>query len=88
MCNGRIVGLSALERTERLELIKIKVRSVVSDYTVRNPISEYQLSDEADRIADIKILDGFGFNPFSELVDCYKHMGEATPASPQRSDHI
>ena len=49
---------------------------------MRNPISEYQLSDEADSSADIKILDGLGFDPLSELVDCHQYMGEAAPTSP------
>ena len=53
-----------------------------------NSISEYQLSDEADSSASIKILDRLGFDPLSELVDCHQYMGEAAPASPQWSNHI
>ena len=34
---------------------------------MRDSISEYQLSDEADSSAGIKILDRFSFNPLSDL---------------------
>ena len=54
------------------------------DDAVRNSISKYQLSDETDSSASIKILDRLGFNPFGELVDCYQHMSEAAPAPKQR----
>ena len=37
---------------------------------MRNSISEYQLSDEADSSAGIKILDRLGFDPRGELVSC------------------
>ena len=55
---------------------------------MRNSISEYQLSDEADSSAGIKILDRLGFDPLGELVDCHQYMGEAAPASSQWSNHI
>ena len=55
---------------------------------MRNSISEYQLSDEADSSAGIKILDMLGFDPLSELVDCYKQMGETTSAGLEGSNHI
>ena len=45
-----------------------------------NSISKYQLSDEANSSAGIKILDGFSLNSLGELVDCYQHMGEAASA--------
>ena len=53
-----------------------------------NSISEYQLPDEADSSAGIKILDGFSLNSLGELVDCYQHMGEAASACSQWSNHI
>ena len=40
---------------------------------MRNSISEYQLSDETDSSASIKILDRLSFNPFGKLVDCHTH---------------
>ena len=54
---------------------------------MRNSISEYQLSDETDSGASIKILDRLGFNPFGELVDCYQHMSEDAPACSQWPNH-
>ena len=53
-----------------------------------NSISEYQLSDEADTSAGIKILDRLSLNPLSELVDCYQYMGVAVSACSQWSNHI
>ena len=55
---------------------------------MRNSISEYQLSDEVDSSAGIKILDRLSFNPLSELVDCHQYMGEAAPTNSQWSNHI
>ena len=53
-----------------------------------NSIYEYQLSDESDSSASIKILDRLGFDPLSELVNCHHYMGEAAPASSQWPNHI
>ena len=55
---------------------------------MRNSISEYQLSDEADSSPRIETLDRLGLDPLSELVDCHQYMGEAAPASSQWSNHI
>ena len=73
-----VVDSSALGSTKRLRLIGSKIGA--SDNAVRDSISEYQLPDEADSSAGIKILDGFSFNPLSELVNCHQHMGEAASA--------
>ena len=70
------------------ELVEIEVRPIISDDAVRNSISEYQLSDEADSSVGIKILDRLSFNPLSELVDCHQYMGEAAPASSQWCNHM
>ena len=55
---------------------------------MRNYISKYQVSNEADSSGGIKVLDRLGFNPLTELVDCHQYMGEAAPASSQWSNHI
>ena len=67
-----VVDLSTLGGAECSELIRIKVGAIIHDNTMRDSISECQLSDETDGSAGIETLDGFGFDPFSEHVDCYK----------------
>ena len=55
---------------------------------MRNSISEYQLLDETDSGACTEVLDGSGFDPLGEFVDCYEQMGETTRTGLARSNHI
>ena len=52
---------------------------------MRNSISEYQLSDEADSSVGIKILDRLGFDPLGELVDGDVEVAVAPGHSRERS---
>ena len=88
MSNRSIVDSSALRGAENSELIGIEVRSVVRDDAVWDSISERQFSDKTDSGASVKVLDGFGFDPFGKLVDCNEHVSESASAGPQRSNHI
>ena len=88
MGDRSVIDPRALGSTKGSELIRVEVRSVISDDAVRHAISEYQLSDETDGSACSKVLHGFGFDPLGKLVDCYEQMGEATRASFEGSGHI
>ena len=86
--NGCVVDPSALGCAKHSELIRIKVGAIICDNAVRDSISEYQLSDETDGSARIKIFDRLGFDPFGEFVDRHKQMSETTSAGLERSNHV
>ena len=81
MGDRSVIDPRALGSTKGSELIRVEVRSVISDDAVQYAISEYQLPDEAHSSTCFKVFNGLGFDPLGELVDCYQHMGETARAS-------
>ena len=88
MSDRSIVDSHALGGTKGFELFRIEVRAVICDDVLRDAVSKYKFFDETHGCARLKALNGLGFDPFGELVDCHEHMSEAAPTSLERSNHI
>ena len=88
MSDRSVVDSRALGGTKGFEFFRIEVRAIIHDDAVRDAISEYKFSDEANNSTGVKVLDWFSLNPLGELVDCHQYMREATSPCSQRTDHV
>jgi hypothetical protein len=64
-----VIDPSALSVAKLMELVRIKVRSIVGDDAARDSEYEDYLSDELNGSGRVQLLYCLGLDPLGELID-------------------